>query len=231
MNKWSYNFSFGYDENLFFDNLNLDLSNNKINVVIGKNGVGKSTLFNVLRGNVQSNELIYGTLTINEDIKELEDKNTLNFLYDNVHLVAQDFKSMLASNFTVKDNLEMASIKGLPSFSFFYNEIKYVDLLKDIGIDIAKKAKELSGGQQQLLSIIMSLQHSPSVLLLDEPTSALDDTNSLVLMNLLKKLSIEYNIIILMILHDSELIEAHKSDINMYEIYKNKENKKIIEKR
>lgn len=231
MNRWVYNFTFGYKENiLFFDNVSIDFFSDKINVIIGKNGIGKSTLFNVLQGKIFKNNYINGFININSRKQELKDQKVLSSLYFKVHLVAQDFKEMLALDFTVIDNIKMASINKIPSFGFVYKKLLYTNLLEEIGVDLNKKVSELSGGQQQLLSIIMSLQKEISVLLLDEPTSALDDFNSELLMIFLKKLSLEYNIIVVLILHDTELINRHRNSIYLNEIYKIDENRRDIRK-
>jgi ABC-type lipoprotein export system ATPase subunit len=230
MNRWVYNISFGYStEKLFFDKVTFECNSNKLNVIVGKNGVGKSTLFNVLQGKISEQNYVNGSLIINNEVeKNIADKKTLDFIYSKVHLVAQDFKSMLAMDFTVKENIEMASINYIPYFGSCFKQLKYVEILEKIEIDLHKLAKELSGGQQQLLSIIMSLQKDTSVLLLDEPTSALDDENCQLLILFLKELALKYHIIVIMILHDTELIKQYKNDLNINEIYKDSNQERHI---
>ena len=81
------------------------------------------------------------------------------------------------------------------------------DFLKEFNIPLNVPVENLSGGQRQILSILMCLQKPTSILLLDEPTAALDTKNAQLVMSLLKTLQQEKNMLILMICHDPELLE------------------------
>jgi ABC-type lipoprotein export system ATPase subunit len=68
----------------------------------------------------------------------------------------------------------------------------------------------LSGGQRQILAILMALQKSASILLLDEPTAALDDKNSSMVMSFLNELlATDKNLTVLIICHDKELVDTY----------------------
>jgi ABC-type lipoprotein export system ATPase subunit len=82
-------------------------------------------------------------------------------------------------------------------------------MLQEFNIDIHKKVDELSGGQKQILAILMALQKPTKLLLLDEPTAALDPKNAHMVMQCLQKLAQELDITVLIISHDKELVLAY----------------------
>ena len=227
--KLVYNFSFLFSKNnYFFINTSLEINNN-FNIIIGRNGIGKSTLFKILQVNIKRSEILEGIMTFNGCSYNVSLKQDQMKIQKMVSLVCQNYNQMLALDFSVKENLEMASLKPYPSLKLLNQKIEYLDILKDLNINLDWIVKNLSGGQKQILAILMTLQKPISILLLDEPTSALDDENSLFVINFLKILAEKYNIIIIMIIHDKELIskvehaaifEIVKKDYNTRDIIK-----------
>ena len=83
--------------------------------------------------------------------------------------------------------------------------------------DYDKPVSLLSGGQRQILAIMMAIQKECGLLLLDEPTSALDSQNSETVMQFIKDLVAQTGITVLIICHDSDLVQRYASD-GFYEI-------------
>jgi len=194
------NFKFDKSGACFFNNLSASFNRGKINFIQGANGSGKSTLFRILQGKLSSNEFLKGDFCLDEK-------------YDNIShriaMVQQKFDVMLADKFSFSENLKFANISRYPSLKFLPNHKDVEEFLKQFSIDKNKTVNLLSGGQRQILAILMVLQKMPKVLLLDEPTSALDVENSKMVMDFINDLVKTTNIIVIMICHDKELVESY----------------------
>ena len=87
-------------------------------------------------------------------------------------------------------------------------------LAKELGFDkalLSKKAKDLSGGEKQRIAILRSIINNPKLLLADEPTGALDKNNSILVMDLLKKISRDR--LVIMVSHNLELVKKYSDRI------------------
>jgi ABC-type polar amino acid transport system ATPase subunit len=191
-----------FNDQEIFNNMNLSLSKNKISVLVGKSGEGKSTLFRMIMG---LEEIDSGYINIDETSK--------------VGMVFQNYE--LYPHLSVLNNLVLPQ-KVINKVSKENAKQKAVEVLKTLGIEylIKKTVTTLSGGESQRLAIARTLVMGNNVLLLDEPTSALDQENIENLISLLKKLSEETTLFI--ITHD--LGFASKVGDVMYKI----EDKKIV---
>lgn len=230
------NLSFSFDKKtkvLFFKDLNLSFELNKIHFIRGKNGAGKSTLFRILRGNIYSEESITGSASYKECMYDLSSEYDRDELSSNVRMVTQKFDDMLADQFTFTENLQLANIDFLPSaFSGLPNNYIVPPFIERFGIAPDAPVHLLSGGQRQILAILMALQKSASILLLDEPTAALDEKNGAMVMEFLESLiEVEKNLTILIICHDKELVEAYARNEYYYHIAVSDEGIRTIEKR
>jgi len=171
------NLCFGYKkEKLLFEDFSLTLNKGEIKVIVGESGVGKSTLFELILGNLKP---ISGSINLHVKIAE----------------VFQDPYSSFHPSYSIlnqiKDVADVTDIKSyLPKLSLDY------ELL-------LKLPHKLSGGQLQRASILRAMLMKPQLLLLDEPTSALDNIVQLDVMKSL--ISLMENEAILMITHDRAL--------------------------
>ena len=188
------NFSFSANT-LFFKDVSLHCLPGVLNFLQGKNGSGKSTFFNILQGHIAEQAQLTGNFSVDgQDIR-----------HQYVTTVVQDVDSMLANQFSVKQNLQCANLPQYPGLHDL-PEAKNLALLQEFNIDYRKRVDQLSGGQKQILAIVMTLQKSTKLLLLDEPTAALDPKNAHMVMQCLQKIAQELAITILIISHDKELV-------------------------
>ena len=162
------NISLSYGNRLILDNLNFKINEGQIFGMLGPNGVGKSTIFNLITGLISPN---------NGKIK-ITGQDVTNYP---IYLRTKKFKvgyvpqyGGFFNDLTLHDNLKAISEIVLENKNFRTERIDYLiskfelDNLKDI------KAKFLSGGQKKKLVIALSLLSEPKVLLLDECFAALD---------------------------------------------------------
>ncbi|MBT6300854.1 MAG: ABC-F family ATP-binding cassette domain-containing protein, partial [Candidatus Jacksonbacteria bacterium] len=146
--------NFAFDRKVIFDEVNFSVRDNSKIALMGQNGAGKSTLFKMITGEFKPNE--GGVFVTPEDATVAVSKQVMDPKY---------------LDGTVREYFESA-----------FNEKKYEldKLIKDIfevvniDIDVTKKVRELSGGQQARILLAHALIQSPDILLLDEPTNNLD---------------------------------------------------------
>ena len=155
-------YSVAYGQSTIIGDLNLTLNPNEIIAVLGRNGMGKTTLMKSLIGMIPSQG---GSVTLKN--KELTPLKSFERVAAGVGFVPQG--RMIFSTMTVKENIETGLTstgkKVIPSD--LYELFPVLDEMKD------RRGGNLSGGQQQQLAIARALASEPSVLLLDEPTEGI----------------------------------------------------------
>ncbi|MDO5388960.1 MAG: ATP-binding cassette domain-containing protein [Clostridia bacterium] len=193
------------NEHKALDNVSIKLDKGDFVTIVGSNGAGKSTLFNSICGNFWLDK---GSIILDEkDITYLpEHKRALE-----IGRVFQDPMKGTAPNLTIEENIALAYSKNKKGmFSFAVNK-KEKEMFRealmefDMGLEDRMKTKVglLSGGQRQVVTLLMCTFVMPKLLLLDEHTAALDPatadkvmdiTNSIVKRNRLTTLMITHNI-------------------------------------
>lgn len=199
-------------------NVNLTLDNNELIGLIGPNGAGKTTLFNLLTGVYEPSE--------GEVVLEVAgQKKVLNGLkpYKIADLgLGRTFQNIrLFKDLTVMDNVLIAmnsknkegvlsSIIRLPHFYKTEDEMeqKVTELLSIFGLEdkINNLAKNLSYGEQRRLEIVRALATEPKILFLDEPAAGMNPQETADLTELIRKIQREFEITILLIEHDMNLV-------------------------
>ena len=160
--------SFKFGRKIILDNLNLNLNSGQILGLLGPNGVGKSTIFNLITGLISPD---FGNISINSEIvnKYPIYQRTLKFKIGFVPQHGGFFHDL-----TVYENL-----KAISEITILDNSLrnqKIDSLISKFELDAVRdiKADYLSGGQKKKLVIAIALTSSPKILLLDEPFAALD---------------------------------------------------------
>lgn len=179
----------------FFRDLSFSLDKGKLHALHGKNGIGKSVFFGLLSKKVPHTAHFEGCI-------ETEGK---------VVLLNQGFDRLVASHLTFSENLRVACLNRHPSF---FKQLPfcqdYSNFLNIFHIDENIPVSCLSGGQKQILALLMILQKPASVLLLDEPTATLDEENAKLIFDFLQTLTLN-GLTIFAICHDRELILKYAS--------------------
>ncbi len=209
------NFSFHHQTKPFFHDVNVSFEQEKLYFIQGKNGVGKSTFFSILQGTTPHNSYLTGTITYNNHDYHINDNHMPLAIYSLVKTVVQESSTMLAPSMTVEENLRLAQLPTHPMPIPLSNTQDRTTFLKKFDINTTTKTHYLSGGQKQIVAIIMALQKPTHILLLDEPTAALDEKNSILVMDFLKNLAQELQLIVLIITHDQERIKQYGTNQNI----------------
>jgi ABC-type multidrug transport system ATPase subunit len=204
-------FGFAIGQGLFFHGLSARFPTGAVHFVRGQNGAGKSTLFNVVRGIVNAHEQFAGTITVHGKAFTCgrDQRSDLRPLQQEIKLVPQNFDVALADQLTFTDNLRVAKMGRYPDLAPVPVLSALPALVERFGIPHNKPVCQLSGGQRQMLAILMALQKSTKILLLDEPTAALDPHNAAMVMDFLQSLVADSNLTVLMISHDLELFNRY----------------------
>ena len=189
--------SFKFGRKIILDNLDLKLGNGQILGLLGPNGVGKSTIFNLIIGLLSPN---YGSIIINSEkinqypISERALKFKIGFVPQNGGF----FRDL-----TVYENLRAIAEITIKNLS--YREEKINSLISKFELDQIRdiKAEFLSGGQKKKLVIALALISEPKILLLDEPFAALDVLTIKILQQIIVDLQTVHNISIILCDHQA----------------------------
>ena len=185
------------------DNINLEIEEGEIYGIIGLSGAGKSTLIRCMNflEKPTSGKVFYKGI----DLSSLKNKELLK-IRQNIGMIFQSFNLLEQRN--VLDNvlfpLEIAKVDKKVALKRGY------ELLEEVGLSDKLYAypNQLSGGQKQRVAIARALMNNPSVLLCDEATSALDPSTTKQILELLKNINKKYNITIVVITHQMQVIES-----------------------
>lgn len=146
-------------------NMNFQIEKGEFCVIVGPSGAGKTTLLNILGG---MDTATSGTVTLDgREISALTERQLTDYRRNDVGFVFQFYN--LVPNLTAKENVELAS-------EICKDSLDPVKTLTDVGLAerINNFPAQLSGGEQQRVSIARALAKNPKIILCDEPTGALD---------------------------------------------------------
>ena len=186
------------------DNISFTLDKGKFVVILGQSGAGKSTLLNMLGGldSPTSGKIIVD----GRDISELSGDELAKYRAEKVGFVFQFYN--LIPTLTVHENVALVKDIAPDSLSAtkMIEEVGLADHLKNF-------PSELSGGEQQRVSIARALAKNPEILLCDEPTGALDSETGVLVLKLLLKMARDYNKTIVIVTHNQNI--AKMADVIM----------------
>lgn len=165
-------------------------------VVLGPSGSGKSTLLNVISGlDTPTN----GKISIDETvISELNTKELTKFRRDNLGFIFQQYN--LLQTLSVRENVEVGHEVSI-------NPYTVEEAIEKVGLtpQIDKYPYQLSGGEQQRVSIARAVVKNPKIMFCDEPTGALDETTAKEVLNVLQKLNEENKTTMVIITHNPSI--------------------------
>ena len=188
------------------DHVNLTAGRGEFIALTGASGSGKSSLLSVAAGLITPTagvRFINGT-----DTTAYKDADLAALRRTDIGIIFQ--QPNLIASLTAAEQLELtARISGARGAELKAARATAADLLDMVGLGKAanRRVHQLSGGQRQRVNIARALMGSPSLLLADEPTSALDAERSAAIVELLAKVTAEFNTATLMITHDLEQVQ------------------------
>jgi putative ABC transport system ATP-binding protein len=171
----------------------LTLDRGEIGVILGPSGSGKSTLMNILGGIDRAD---IGKVSVDGvEINNLNDDKLTDYRRGDIGFVFQFYN--LVPNLTVGENIEVVS-------NISKSPLDIDEVLAAVGMKDKKHRfpRELSGGEQQRVSIARAIVKNPKLLLCDEPTGALDFQTSRSILKLLQEVNKKFGTTILMITHN-----------------------------
>ena len=180
-----------FPDAILYDRFDLDIPRGKLLSIFGPNGCGKSTLINMITGLIPTDagEILF-------DGKPLRD---IKFGY-----VFQNYREALFPWLRAIDNIQYPlKLMKLPKAERRMRTERMVASL-GVKVDLNRYPYELSGGQQQLVSILRALVVEPQILFLDEPFSALDYEMTLFMRDQLQRIFVETGTTTVLVSHDLE---------------------------
>lgn len=201
--------------------VNLHLERGDFCVILGSNGSGKSTLLKLISGEVFAD---YGKIHFeNQDLTNASIEQRSSFL----SMVTQDIQKGTIPEMTMLENLVLGKTRGKKASlqNAYKNKTFYQKQIAKLGLGLEDYLEtplsHLSGGQRQIIALVMNCLHPPQLLLLDEHCSALDPRIASIMMQLTQELVEQNKITTLMVTHQlkdalsygNRLIMLHKGKI------------------
>lgn len=193
------------------NNVNIELESGRIVGIIGESGCGKTTFARALTGILpESASIISGALS-NEN-KTFTFSRSHKIKEIRVAMLLQDSFAILNPSLSIKRQFYLCSA----SKKDYLTEAK--KLLIRVGINdtdtvLGKYPSELSGGMNQRIGVALSLAAKPDIMIFDEPTSAVDADNEILILELIKQLTTQYNIATCVISHNIASVESIADEI------------------
>lgn len=198
-------FNVGTDYELrIFNDFNIHINKGECTGILGANGCGKSTLFNIISGVIMQEK---GIITLNgKNINGLKENERAQFI-GRVH---QNPSAGVSPSLTILENISLSDKKcqkfTLRKLIRKNKIVEFTEILRTLDLGLENKldteVKYLSGGQRQSLSLLMATMNKPELLLLDEHTAALDPKTSRLVMEKTQELIKTQNITTMMISHN-----------------------------
>ena len=180
-----------FQGDVIYDNFNLDIPRGRFTSIFGPNGCGKSTLINLISGLIPVDQgvILFGGRTLADT---------------RIGYVFQNYREALFPWMTAFSNIQYAlKLRNVPEAEAKQRVNRLVERL-GVTIDLSRYPYEMSGGQQQLVSIMRALIVEPEVLFLDEPFSALDYEMTLFMREQLQRIFEETGTTMVLVSHDLE---------------------------
>lgn len=186
------NLTFSYDTLTVLENVSLSIKKNQFVAIVGENGTGKTTLLNLILGNIKGKGEIF---IFNKNIKEYNN-------YKKIAYISQNAVNSYKYFPTTVEEVIKSHLKQLKSKMYIHECLELMKLTKHRKNSLS----QLSGGQLQRVAILLALIKEAELIILDEATSGVDKKFSAELFKELKKLSLGGKTILLVTHHINEAI-------------------------
>ncbi len=199
-------YTVGEKKFLAADNVTFNIEAGEFAVILGPSGAGKSTVLNLLGGMdlATSGDIIVD----GRNISKYTEQQLTGYRAENVGFVFQFYN--LIPTLTALENV--ALIKNVAK-----TPLEPGEMLASVGLGehLGKFPSQLSGGEQQRVSIARAICKNPALLLCDEPTGALDSETGIVILSLLQKMSREHNKTVVIVTHNTAIAQIAQKVIRM----------------
>ncbi len=188
------------------DNISFGLSRGTLNVVLGQSGAGKTTLLNLLGG---MDSPTSGKILVNgKEISGMSEYDLTEYRRTQIGFVFQFYN--LVPNLTALENVQLAE-------EICPDPLGAQEMLKRVGLEnrINNFPGQLSGGEQQRVSIARALAKNPQIILCDEPTGALDSETGHKVLRLIRNVSKDLGKTVIIVTHNASISEMANTVLHM----------------
>ena len=198
----------GESEIIANHDVNFEIEKGEFVIILGASGAGKSTVLNILGGMDTNDE---GEVWIDGvNISNFDEKQLTYYRRDDVGFVFQFYN--LVPNLTAKENVELAA-------EIVKDAWDAEEALEAVGLGhrLHNFPAQLSGGEQQRVSIARAIAKKPKILLCDEPTGALDYQTGKQVLKILQEMSRDYGATVIIVTHNTALAPLANRVIHMHD--------------
>lgn len=193
------------------NNFRLNVNKGEKVSIVGRSGVGKTTLLNILGlldTDYDGEYMLFDSL-----INNMESTQLAKWRNQKIGFVLQE--SALINSITIEENIKLPL--QYADSEYIFKEERFNEILNKIGIGsiLKKKPLECSGGEKSRAIFARAIIMNPSLILCDEPTASLDEYNKQQIMNLLFKMNKEQDVTIVTVTHDMNIASQHDRIIKL----------------
>lgn len=207
------------------DGVSFSLEKGSFNVILGQSGAGKTTILNMLGG---MDSPTGGTITVGDtEISGMNETELTVYRRHQIGFVFQFYN--LVPNLTALENVQLAR-------EICKNPLDAKEMLDRVGLSARKNnfPSQMSGGEQQRVSIARALSKNPDIILCDEPTGALDSGTGRMVLKLIRDIASDMDKTVIIVTHNAPIADMaqkviHMRDGKVYEIKENPDPKDVEE--
>lgn len=199
-------YGLGEGRQVAVDHVDFTIEEGEFVVILGQSGAGKSTVLNMLGGMDQPT---FGKVIVaGQEISAMKDKQLADYRAKTIGFVFQFYN--LIPSLTAYENISLTK-------SIVKDALDPMDLLKKVELEACKDKfpSQMSGGEQQRVSIARAIAKNPRIILGDEPTGALDSETGVVVLELLQKLCRQDGRTVILVTHNGDIAKCADKVIRM----------------